>query len=155
MALTVAVARERRIAVLFTEHDMDVVFAHSRPYHRAASRAGDRFRQAAEVRADPGCAKVYLGMGPDALGQEPQHLLRARTSSAMSRSTRAGEVAVLWAANGAGKSTDAEKHHRLGASPKAGRSSSTGDASTGCDVAHREGGSRHVPRPAQSSPICP
>jgi branched-chain amino acid transport system ATP-binding protein len=29
MALTAGIARERRIAVLFTEHDMDVVFAHA------------------------------------------------------------------------------------------------------------------------------
>jgi len=61
MALAAAIARERRIAVLFTEHDMDVVFAH-------ADRiiVLDRGRLIAEgdpgeVRANPEVQKVYLG----------------------------------------------------------------------------------------------
>ena len=63
MALAAAIARERRIAVLFTEHDMDVVFAH-------ADRiiVLDRGRliaegPPAEVRANPEVQKVYLGSG--------------------------------------------------------------------------------------------
>jgi branched-chain amino acid transport system ATP-binding protein len=63
MALAAAIARERRIAVLFTEHDMDVVFAH-------ADRiiVLDRGRliaegAPAEVRANAEVQKVYLGSG--------------------------------------------------------------------------------------------
>ena len=63
MALVAGIARERRLAVLFTEHDMDVVFAH-------ADRilVLDRGRLIAEgppasVRADSRVREVYLGTG--------------------------------------------------------------------------------------------
>jgi branched-chain amino acid transport system ATP-binding protein len=63
MALAVGLARERGISVLFTEHDMDVVFAH-------ADRiiVLDRGRILAEgapaaVRNNPQVREVYLGAG--------------------------------------------------------------------------------------------
>jgi branched-chain amino acid transport system ATP-binding protein len=63
MALTARIARQRGIAVLFTEHDMDVVFAH-------ADRVLvlDRGRliasgTSAEVRHDRQVRAVYLGSG--------------------------------------------------------------------------------------------
>ena len=61
MALTAAISRERRIAVLFTEHDMDVVFAHA---HRVVVlHRGQVIAQGApaEVRASPEVREVYLG----------------------------------------------------------------------------------------------
>ncbi len=65
MALTAAIARDQGLAVLFTEHDMDVVFGH-------ADRVLvlDRGRiiaegTPAEVRADPRVQAVYLGIPGD------------------------------------------------------------------------------------------
>jgi branched-chain amino acid transport system ATP-binding protein len=61
MALTAAIARERRIAVLFTEHDMDVVFAHADAIvvlHRGRVIAQGK---PAEVRASREVREVYLG----------------------------------------------------------------------------------------------
>jgi branched-chain amino acid transport system ATP-binding protein len=63
MALVAELARERSIAVLFTEHDMDTVFAHADRIvvlHRGrviARGAPAEVRENAEVRA------VYLGPG--------------------------------------------------------------------------------------------
>ena len=63
MALTRRLASERRLAVLFTEHDMDVVFGVADRilvlHHGALIAEGD----AAFVRADPHVRDVYLGSG--------------------------------------------------------------------------------------------
>jgi branched-chain amino acid transport system ATP-binding protein len=61
MALAVAIVRERGIAVLFTEHDMDVVFRHADRIlvldrGRIVARGAP-----AEVRADPEVRRIYLG----------------------------------------------------------------------------------------------
>jgi branched-chain amino acid transport system ATP-binding protein len=61
MALTAEIVRERRIAVLFTEHDMDVVFAHADRIivlNRGRLIAAG---QPAEVRASAEVQQVYLG----------------------------------------------------------------------------------------------
>jgi branched-chain amino acid transport system ATP-binding protein len=63
MALTAAIVRERGIAVLFTEHDMDVVFAHA---DRIIVLNRGRLIAAgapAEVRANAEVRQVYLGSG--------------------------------------------------------------------------------------------
>jgi branched-chain amino acid transport system ATP-binding protein len=61
MGLAARLARERGIAVLFTEHDMDVVFAHADRVvvlHRGRVLAAG---SPAAVRADPAVRAVYLG----------------------------------------------------------------------------------------------
>jgi branched-chain amino acid transport system ATP-binding protein len=61
MALAASVARERRIGVLFTEHDMDVVFGHADRV--LVLDRGRLIAQGtpAQVKADAGVRKVYLG----------------------------------------------------------------------------------------------
>ena len=63
MALTARLARERGLGVLFTEHDMDVVFAHADRV-MVLSR-GELIAQGppAQVRRDPQVRAVYLGEG--------------------------------------------------------------------------------------------
>lgn len=63
MELTARIARQSGIAVLFTEHDMDVVFAHAHRLivlNRGALIAGG---SPAEVRANAQVREVYLGAG--------------------------------------------------------------------------------------------
>ena len=63
MQLAADLARDSDIAVLFTEHDMDVVFAHA---HRIIVLAGGELiaeGKPGEVRAHPKVREVYLGSG--------------------------------------------------------------------------------------------
>ena len=63
MQLTADIVRERQVAVLFTEHDMDVVFTHA---HNVVvlNRGGVIARGRPEnVRDDPQVREVYLGTG--------------------------------------------------------------------------------------------
>jgi branched-chain amino acid transport system ATP-binding protein len=63
MTLTAAIARQRRLAVLFTEHDMDVVFAHADRI--VVLNRGRLIAEGAPaaVRADARVREVYLGAG--------------------------------------------------------------------------------------------
>lgn len=63
MKLTSDIVRDRKISVLFTEHDMDVVFAHS---HRImVLNRGELIANGSvdEIRNDPKVQEVYLGGG--------------------------------------------------------------------------------------------
>lgn len=63
MQLAANLARDSGIAVLFTEHDMDVVFSHA---DRIIVLAGGKLiaeGRPAEVRAHPRVREVYLGSG--------------------------------------------------------------------------------------------
>ena len=63
MQLAADLARDSGIAVLFTEHDMDVVFAHA---DRIIVLAGGELiaeGKPAQVRADAKVREVYLGSG--------------------------------------------------------------------------------------------
>ena len=63
MALTAEIATARNIAVLFTEHDMDVVFAHADRI--MVLDRGVMIAEGApdEVRANETVQEVYLGTG--------------------------------------------------------------------------------------------
>lgn len=63
MQLTADIVRDRGISVLFTEHDMDVVFAHA--HHIMVLNRGELIADgtAAEIRANTKVQDVYLGGG--------------------------------------------------------------------------------------------
>jgi len=70
MKLTADIVRERGVSVLFTEHDMDVVFAHS--HHIMVLNRGELIADgtAEEVKNNPNVQEVYLG-GGTLYNQEP------------------------------------------------------------------------------------
>ena len=61
MALVSRISREKGLSVLFTEHDMDVVFAHADRVVVLAEGALIAQGAPAEVRADARVRRVYLG----------------------------------------------------------------------------------------------
>jgi branched-chain amino acid transport system ATP-binding protein len=63
MALTRSIVRERDLAVLFTEHDMDVVFGHADRIMVMNRGALVALGTPEEVRADPLVQEIYLGAG--------------------------------------------------------------------------------------------
>ncbi|WP_321334097.1 ABC transporter ATP-binding protein [Breoghania sp.] len=73
MQLTADIVRERRISVLFTEHDMDVVFAHA--HHIMVLNRGELIADgtAAEVRSNARVQEVYLGGGTLYAAEGEQH----------------------------------------------------------------------------------
>ena len=117
MALTGKIAREKNLGVLFTEHDMDVVFRHADRI-LVLSR-GRLIAEGApeEVRRNPEVQAVYLGEGLTYHGGEPSMTdmltirdLNARYGAAqilddVAFSVRRGAVIALLGRNGAGKST--------------------------------------------------
>jgi branched-chain amino acid transport system ATP-binding protein len=63
MELTRRLARERQLGVLFTEHSMDVVFAHADHIMVLARGALIAQGSAQEVQANPRVREVYFGSG--------------------------------------------------------------------------------------------
>lgn len=73
MQLTEQVVNQRGISALFTEHDMDVVFAHA---HRVmVLNRGELIANGsvADIRADPQVQQVYLGGGTVFADQGDEH----------------------------------------------------------------------------------
>lgn len=73
MQLTADIVRDRGVSVLFTEHDMDVIFAHA---HRIMVLNRGRIiadGSAQEIRANPMVQEVYLGGGTVFASEESEH----------------------------------------------------------------------------------
>ena len=125
MQLTAGIARERGIGVLFTEHDMDAVFAPRRRHHRAGARRDHRRGPArGGARQRRACARSISaaapaprgrapGAGEAAMGDAPSSRSKAstpptarrRSCSTCRSSVARGEIVALMGRNGAGKST--------------------------------------------------
>ncbi|WP_321344357.1 ABC transporter ATP-binding protein [Breoghania sp.] len=73
MQLTADIVRERGISVLFTEHDMDVVFAHA--HHIMVLNRGELIADgtASQVRSNAKVQEVYLGGGTLYASEGQQH----------------------------------------------------------------------------------
>jgi branched-chain amino acid transport system ATP-binding protein len=63
MGLAARLAHERRVAVLFTEHDMDIVFGHADRIIVLSRGALIAEGNAEQIRKDPLVLKTYLGEG--------------------------------------------------------------------------------------------
>jgi branched-chain amino acid transport system ATP-binding protein len=77
MKLTRSLVRQRAMAVLFTEHSMDVVFGHA---DRILVLAGGQLiaqGDAESIRADPQVQEVYFGRGRSFEGQSAANLPRS------------------------------------------------------------------------------
>ena len=73
MELTASIVESRGVSVLFTEHDMDVVFAHAHRIMVLNRGALIAEGSAAEIRANPLVQEVYLGGGTVFGAQEDAH----------------------------------------------------------------------------------
>ena len=118
MALARRLAHEQSIGVLFTEHSMDVVFAHADRIIVLARGELIAEGPPAAVRDDARVREVYFGGGttfaPARVGDSSRCLrcsrsrpgtARRRCSTASSLGVGAGECVALVGRNGAGKST--------------------------------------------------
>ncbi|MFO1113587.1 MAG: ATP-binding cassette domain-containing protein [Rhodospirillales bacterium] len=105
MRLASEIAHERRIGILFTEHDMDVVFAHAARVmvldrgRLIAVGTPRQVRTDAQVRAVPGLVMNLEVHKLDAFYGRAQILFGVKLKVA------AGEALALLGRNGAGKST--------------------------------------------------
>lgn len=61
MDLVVRIARARNMAILFTEHDMDMVFGYADRIHVIAGGKTLKIGKPHEVRSDPIVQEIYLG----------------------------------------------------------------------------------------------
>jgi branched-chain amino acid transport system ATP-binding protein len=112
MQLAAGLAHARKIAVLFTEHDMDVVFGQADRVDRARPRPPDRPRYAGrgaqQSRRARGLSRGHAVMLPPpmlAVSDLHAHYGQAHILDGVSLEARAGEVVALLGRNGAGKST--------------------------------------------------
>ena len=116
MQLTAAIARESRIGVLFTEHDMDAVFAHADDILVLVRGEIIARGRPEEVRANARVREVYLGGSAPAGGCAMSEAIleverldasygQAQILFEVSLKLRRGEIVALMGRNGAGKST--------------------------------------------------